>query len=201
MVDKIVNHWFTDDMEAIREAQQALDRAKDQLRSTVQQARSQGQTWAAIGEALGMSRQAAFKRFGEVTNPVDGRKITGARMSIDQVRRTTEQVFDLISAGEYDKLEQLIHPKVRDELPASLIAETWAGVLTEVGAKESYVDTHVVLPAGERIEEDDQILGTVVGVTTLNCEAGEMMGRVAVDDQQRVVGLLIITPDYSPVPF
>ncbi|WP_338750208.1 hypothetical protein [Janibacter alittae] len=188
-------------MEAIREAQQAVDRAKDQLRSAVQEARSQGQTWAAIGQALNMSRQAAFKRFGEVTNPVDGRKIEGVRMSIDQVRRTTEQVFDLISAGEYDKLEQLIHPEVRNELPASLISETWARVLTEVGVKESYVDTHVALPAGERIEEDDQILGTVVGVTTLNCEAGEMMGRVAVDDHQRVVGLLIVTPDYSPLPF
>lgn len=188
-------------MEAIKEAQQALDRAKDQLRLAVQEARNRGHTWAAIGEALGMSRQAAFKRFGEVTNPVDGRKITGAPMSIDQVRRTTEQVFDLISAGAYDELEQLIHPEVRKDLPASLIAETWARVLTEVGAKESYVDTHVVLPAGERIDEDDQIMGIVVGVTTLSCEAGEMMGRVAVDDQLRVVGLLIVTPDYSPVPF
>lgn len=188
-------------METIREAQRALDRAKDQLRVAVQAARSQGQTWAAIGETLGMSRQAAFKRFGEVTNPADGRKITGARMSIDQVQRTTEGVFDLISAGAHDKLEQLIHPEVRSELPASLIAETWASVLTEVGAKESYMDTHVVLPAGERIEEDDQILGTVVGVTILNCEAGEMMGRVAVDDQHRVVGILIVPPDYSPLPF
>lgn len=122
-------------------------------------------------------------------------------MSITQIRRTTEQVFDLIAAGEYDKLEQLIHPEVRSELSASLIAETWARVLTEVGAKEHYADTHVVLPAGDRIDEDDQILGTVVGVTTLNCEAGEVMGRVAIDDQQRVVGLLIVPPDYSPVPF
>lgn len=148
-----------------------------------------------------MSRQAAFKRFGEVTNPVDGRKITGAPLSIDQIRRTTEQVFDLISGGEYEKLEQLIHPEIRKELPASLIADTWARLLTEVGAKESYGDTHVALPAGEPIEADEQILGTVVGVTTLNCEAGEMMGRVAVDDQLRVVGLLIVTPDHSPLAF
>ena len=201
MVDNCVNHRFTKVMEAIREAQQALDRAKDQLRATVQEARAQGQTWAAIGDVLGMSRQAAFKRFGEVTNPVNDQKITGAHMSIDQIRGTTEHVFDLISAGEYDQLEQLIHPQVRSELPASLIAETWTRVLTEVGAKESYVDTHVVMPAGERIGEDDQIMGTVVGVTTLNCEAGEIMGRVAIDDQQRVVGLLIVPPDYSPVPF
>lgn len=188
-------------MDTIKKAQQALDRAKNELRATVQQARSNGHTWAEIGDSLGMSRQAAFKRFGEVTDPVTDQKITGAPMSIEKVQRTTEQVFDLISAGKYEDLERLIHPEARKELPASLIAETWARLLAEVGAKESYADTHVVLPAGERIEEDAQLLGTVVGVTTLNCEAGEMMGRVAVDDQLRVVGLLIVTPEYSPLPF
>lgn len=187
-------------MDAITDAQNAVNRAKEQLRSTVQQARQDGHTWAEIGQSLGMSRQAAFKRFGEVTNPADGRRITGAAMSIDRVRRITEQVFDLIGSGQYDDLEQLIHPDVRPELPASLIADTWARMLTEVGATESYADTHVVLPAGERIDEDEQILGTVVGVTTLKCEAGDMMGRVAVDDQLRVVGLLIVTPDSTP-PF
>lgn len=196
-----VNRWLTLDVEAIREAQQALDRAKDRLRSAVQEARGQGHTWAEIGEALGMSRQAAFKRFGAVINPADGRRITGVPMSLDDVRGLTEQVFDLISTGEYDTLEQLIHPEVRQELTASLIAETWARVLTEVGAKETFADTHVVLPAGERIDEEDQILGTVVGVTTLNCEAGELMGRVAVDEQRRIVGLLIVTPDDNSVPF
>lgn len=188
-------------MDTIREAHQALNQAKGQLQAAVQRARSQGHTWAEIGETLGMSRQAAFKRFGEVTNPVTDQKITGAPMSIEKVQRTTEQVFDLISAGKYEDLESLIHPEARRELPTSLIAETWARLLTEVGAKESYGDTHVVLPAGERIEEDAQLLGVVVGVTTLNCEAGEMMGRVAVDDQLRIVGLLIVTPEYSPLPF
>ena len=94
-----------------------------------------------------------------------------------------------------------MHPDVRSELPESLIADTWARVLGEVGAKESYADTHVVMPAGERIDEDEQLLGTVVGVTTLRCEAGELMGRVAVDDQRRVVGLLMVPLDHGPLPF
>lgn len=122
-------------------------------------------------------------------------------MSIDRVKQLTEQVFDLISAGEYGPLEQLLHPEVRDELSADLIAETWSGVLTEIGAKESYSDTHVVMPAGERIEEDEQIMGTVVGVTMLHHEAGEMMGRVAVDGELRVVGILVVNPDHSPLAF
>lgn len=188
-------------MDEITKAQRAVDRAKENLTSTVRDARSNGRTWAEIGEALGMSRQAAFKRFGEVTNPATGQKIKGVRMSIDTIRQTTEQVFDLIATGDYGSLDKLIHPDVREELPDSLIAETWAMVLKEIGAKESFEDTHVEMPAGERITEDADILGTVVGVTTVSFEAGEMMGRVALDDQMRVVGLLIVSTDASDVPF
>ncbi|GAA4106633.1 hypothetical protein [Enteractinococcus coprophilus] len=68
-------------------------------------------------------------------------------------------------------------------------------------AKESYGDTHVVVPGGDRIDEATNMLGTVIGVTRIRHEAGEMMGRVAIDEQRRVVGLLIVTPDYEPLPF
>lgn len=122
-------------------------------------------------------------------------------MSIDKIRTLTEQVFDHIAQGEYPQLEALMHPDVRTELPASLISETWARVLGEVGAKESFGDTHVELPGGERIGEDEKVLGTVVGVTTVHCEAGDLMGRVAVDDQLRVVGLLIVPPGQTSLPF
>ena len=188
-------------MEAILKAQRNLDCAKQQLQIAVQEARSAGRTWAEIGETLGISRQAAFKRFGEVINPVNGQKITGAPMAMQTIRELTERVFDLISTADYQQLEQLIHPDVREELTAELIADTWQRVLTDIGAKETYDDTHVALPAGQRIDDDEQLLGTVVGVTTLQHEAGEAVGRVAVDDQQKVVGILILPPDHGPVPF
>lgn len=188
-------------MNEIHDAQRSVDRAKQRLHDVVLEARSQGVTWAQIGESLGMSRQAAFKRFGDVTNPSTGERIRRAPMSITQVQATTEKVFDLIGAGRHEELQQLIHPEVRSELPAPLLSETWARLLGEVGAVESYDDTHVALPAGERLQEDESILGTVVGVTTLTCEAGEMMGRVAVDEELRVVGLLIVSPDQSSLPF
>ena len=122
-------------------------------------------------------------------------------MSIAHIRESTERVFDLISTADYEALEQLIHPEVRKDLPSSLIAETWGRVLTDVGSKESFEDTHVALPAGERIEDDEQILGTVVGVTTVKCEAGELTGRVAFDDQHRVVGILIVPAGTNDLPF
>ena len=188
-------------MDRIAAAQKALDDAKQHVHDVVQEARQHGVTWARIGESLGMSRQAAFKRFGEVTNPATGERIRRTAMSITEVQEMTERVFELIGSGEHDRLQELIHPEAREELPAELITETWARLLGEVGAVESYEDTHVSLPAGERLDELDSVLGTVVGVTTLACEAGQMMGRVALDDQQRIVGLLIVSPEQSPLPF
>lgn len=46
---------------------QAVD-AEKQLRRVVEKARAAGATWADIGDALGVSRQAAFKRFGRPNN-------------------------------------------------------------------------------------------------------------------------------------
>lgn len=189
-------------MEPIAAAQAKLDRAKQDLRTAVLQARAEGRTWADIGTSLGMTRQAAFKRFGRATNPTTGELITGGHMSIQQSHALTERVFQLISTGDYASLEELLHPDVRSELSETLVMDTWARVLAEVGALEKLTDTHIVLPGGETpIEDDEEILGTVVGVTTLNCEAGEVMGRVAVDNELRIVGLLIVAPDHRPLPF
>jgi hypothetical protein len=38
--------------------------ADDMLAEAVAQARAEGQSWAAIGEALGVTRQTAWERFG-----------------------------------------------------------------------------------------------------------------------------------------
>lgn len=46
-------------------AVEALDGAEADLRAAVATARAAGDTWEAIGVALGTSRQAAFQRFGE----------------------------------------------------------------------------------------------------------------------------------------
>ena len=46
-------------------ANEALSAANDELHAAVIAARAAGDTWDAIGVALGISRQAAYQRFGE----------------------------------------------------------------------------------------------------------------------------------------
>lgn len=186
-------------MKQIQDAQRAVETARAQLQAGVRQAREDGHTWAEIGEVMGMSRQAAFKRFGEATNPVTGDSV--GKRSAKQMQELTEHVFGLIAAGEQDKLQELMHPQTREELPSSLIAETWAGVLAEVGSLETMQDTRAEMPDGEVLDPADESMGVRIGQTTLRCEAGEYLGRVAADKQLRIVGLLIVRPDYGPLPF
>ncbi|MEE3066547.1 MAG: hypothetical protein VYA67_21835 [Actinomycetota bacterium] len=48
-------------------AAEALDAADDELAAAVAAAREAGDTWDAIGVALGTSRQGAYQRFGKRT--------------------------------------------------------------------------------------------------------------------------------------
>jgi glycine/serine hydroxymethyltransferase len=51
-------------MRAIAAARIALDEAELRLSQAVENAKSAGETWNAIGVALGTSRQAAHRKFG-----------------------------------------------------------------------------------------------------------------------------------------
>ena len=71
-VDSFVNQWLTscmDPLTSIRHCMQAVSLAEHELEDAVSQARIAGHSWADIGQALNVSRQAAFKRFGAVRNP------------------------------------------------------------------------------------------------------------------------------------
>jgi hypothetical protein len=62
---------FADPVEGLRHLA-SLVRATDKaLKETVTRARTSGRTWAEIGDALGMSRQAAWERFSGESQPDD----------------------------------------------------------------------------------------------------------------------------------
>ncbi len=51
-------------IETVAVASTALDAARDSLEECVRLARRHGVSWAEIGQVLGITRQAAFQRFG-----------------------------------------------------------------------------------------------------------------------------------------
>jgi len=53
-------------LDGLREVDQQLHTTETDLKDRIRQARTEGATWAQIGEALGTTRQAAWERFKRV---------------------------------------------------------------------------------------------------------------------------------------
>ena len=55
----------------------AFEAARRSLADEVERARHAGASWSEIGQALGMTRQGAFQRFGAVRQRHDGPELEG----------------------------------------------------------------------------------------------------------------------------
>lgn len=192
-------------MDRIRRAQEAIEAAHQELQDAVLESRAAGATWAEIGETLGMSRQAAFKRFGKPTDPTTGEKMT--QRNTADLPALTEKFFTHVAKGEEELAMGMMHPRVRKELPWESIVDVWKQVLQEAGELEGFDNTFVTTPKGMKPESSllgkamGKIMGTVVIVTTIKLEAGEIMGRLAFDNDDAIVGILYVPVDETQVAF
>lgn len=187
-----------DHLRAVRAADESLAAARTALQQAVDDARDAGESWAAIGVALGSSRQAAFKRFGRPKDPRSGRPMT--RREVADLVALTDRVFALIARGADDRLRPLIREDAASTLTADLIARTWTDVVGASGDLERCDGTHLETADGGVLDEGDEVVGSIIGVTTLVCEAGQWCGRVAFDADARITGLLILPPG-ADAPF
>ena len=187
-----------DPLERVRSAATAVHLAERALADSVHRAQVAGHSWADIGSVLGTSRQAAFKRFGTVRDPATGRPV--ARTELTGVVATTERVFGLLEAGRYDELRALMPDDVARVLTRDVLLGAWARAIADTGHLVRCEGTAVELAGGEPVRGSD-VLGTAVGVTTLVCEAGEWQGRVAVGSGHRLLGVLVVAPGSTGLPF
>ena len=188
-----------DALRAVLAARDRVARAQQELDEAVRAARASGRTWADVGRVLGTSRQAAFKRFGSIRDPR-----TGAAMSpttTTEVAALTERAFGLVDAGAYDDLAALMTAPTAAALTREVVLDTWAAVAGATGNLVRCTGTRVELPDGSTVAEGEQVVGNVVAETTLECEDGSWRGRVAYDGDRRVIGLLVVPPDATDLPW
>jgi len=55
----------SDALADLRRARETLDNAQTAISALVAEARAQGASWQGIGDALGITRQSAWERFGK----------------------------------------------------------------------------------------------------------------------------------------
>lgn len=186
-------------------ARRRLEAAQVAVEDGVSAARADGVSWAQVGDALGISRQAAFKRFASPRDPRSGRDMTGS--SVTDLVSLTTRVFELLDQGEVDTLVALMSPKAAAVLTPQVLLGTWAQVVADTGRLVQVCPGGVDLPDGTRLPpatgvgRPERVLGSAVGHAELRCEAGTWLGRVAMDLDGQVVGILVLPPGTTDPPF
>lgn len=169
-------------------AAQGQDAARIELTQAVQAAHASGHSWAEIGRLLGMSRQAVFKRFAHLE---DRASESQPSRPGPQVVRAAEQVFEDLRAGRVAQLRARMVAACAEVLTEQAITSTWAQVLALTGAP-----TRLELMALEQhedvIDATAEVTGPVVVEMSLVCPHGVWDGRVALDGDDRIEGVLVL---------
>jgi hypothetical protein len=170
------------DLTTVRLARDLDELAGAALRLSIERAREAGHTWQEIGDLLGVSRQAAFQRFGKPIDPRTGELMNKAVLPGAGLR-ATELVIDWIE-GRYDQVRASFDATMAAQLSTESLAAAWAGVIGMVGEYERMGEP-LVRQLGDY---------TVVDIP-LEHEAGTMKARLSFNGAGEVAGLYVLNPD------
>lgn len=155
------------------------------LKLSVRQCRDAGHTWQEIGDLLGVTRQAAFQRFGRPIDPRTGEPMDKTVHLTDAAERARKIVADVLD-GRMDEARAAFDATVLERFTDQVRGDALAVVAGLVGAFEGFGRAE---PFVRRVGDH-----TVVDVP-LRYEAGEMKARVTFDAQEKVAGFFILTPE------
>ncbi|MGY6023584.1 DUF3887 domain-containing protein [Streptomyces spinosirectus] len=172
-------------LDLIRRAQGIDELAEQVLRLCVQQGRDAGHTWQEIGDLLGVTRQAAFQRFGRPIDPRTGEPMDKTVRMADAAPRAITIVKAVLD-GRMDEARQSFDAQVLEAFTDEARANGLATVTGLVGAFEGFGEGE---PFVRRIGDH-----TVVDIP-LRYEAGDMKARVAFDTDEKVAGIFILAPE------
>ena len=73
---RTLGDWESDPIGALRECRRAATALEKAMWQTVAVAREAGESWTAIGDALGVTKQTAWERFsGDMRHPITGEEL------------------------------------------------------------------------------------------------------------------------------
>lgn len=162
--------------------------ADEALAHLVTDARNRGITWQTIGDALGISRQAAFQRFGTAIDPRTGKAMNKPTEEAKREAITkAEQFLDDLTASRWEEAAGQLGPVIGAHLDAEGLATTWAQVASISGALETR------LPA--------EAIGLADGITVveqpLAFEAADLVARISYNTDGSMAGLWFVPADQA----
>ena len=172
-------------LDMVRRAQRVDDLAGQVLKLCVQQSRGAGHTWQELGDLLGVTRQAAFQRFGKPIDPRTGEPMDKTVRMADAAERAIT-IATAVLDGRMDEARQSFNTEVLEAFTDEVRANGLATVAGLVGAFEGFGEGE---PFVRRVGDH-----TVVDIP-LRYEAGDMKARVAFDTDEKVAGIFILAPE------
>ncbi|MFJ3029348.1 DUF3887 domain-containing protein [Curtobacterium sp. NPDC087080] len=166
-------------LDTVAAANRVCEQATALLAASVERARNEGVTWQQIGDVLGVSRQAAFQRFGKPVDPA-----TGATLDTAVLPDATElaaSVIDLLASGRWDQVTSQFDDAMLRTVTTDGLAAAWTQIIAAAGAFERRGETESVRSAGLTVTN-----------TPLAFEAGDFTARIAFRDDRRISGLLVL---------
>ncbi len=172
-------------LDLVRRAQGIDELAEQVLKLSVQQCRDAGHTWQEIGDLLGVTRQAAFQRFGRPIDPRTGEPMDKTVRMADAAPRAITIVKAVLD-GRMDEARRSFNAQVLEASTDKVRGDGMATVTGLVGEFEGFGEDE---PFVRRIGDH-----TVVDIP-LRYEAGDMKARVAFDTDEKVAGIFILAPE------
>ena len=172
-------------LDLIRSARHAQELAQQVVERCVQQARDAGHTWQEIGDLLGVTRQAAFQRFGKPIDPRTGQPMDKS-VHMDNAATRARSIVTEVLEGRMGEARKSFNAQVLEAFTDQVRGDALATIAGLVGEFEGF---GVGEPFVRRIGDH-----TVVDLPMVY-EAGDMKARVAFDADEKVAGLFILNPD------
>jgi hypothetical protein len=171
-----------DPVTAVRACVEVQSQVTALVAAAVEQAREAGATWQEIGEALGVSRQAAFQRFGKPIDPRTGEPMD--TIPLAEAVALAEEVIDNLSAGRWDEVVERFDSQMRDRLGSEGLAAAWTQVIGLAGAYERRGEV-----------ESARAADLTITTTLLAFEAGDFAARISFHDDHTIAGLYILATE------
>lgn len=173
-----------DPLEVVRAAREVQDRAEALMAAAVLQAREAGRTWQEIGDVLGVTRQAAFQRYGKPIDPRTGEIMN--TQALPEAGELSRAVIDDLAHARWADVTARFDAVMRDRLTEEGLAEAWAHIVGLAGSYERHGETDAVR-AGDFTTTN----------TPLSFEAGDFVARITFRDDRTLAGLYILNPDVA----
>ncbi len=151
----------------------------DILHTLVRQARSEGHTWAEVGDVLQVTRQAAFQRFG--AGVVGGAPEEGLMTPVAGAQEKAIAVLEDWLSERWDDVRKEFDERMKDQAPAELLASARAQA-SQLG--------------GDFVELGTPAVSVQIGYTVVNVPIAfansDATGRVVFNAHGRVAGFFIL---------